>query len=76
MMLGEKIGPKTASLTDGISIKRSNMFSRVAFARTTRALKLISPQLANQSAALRTCEGFLSCSKMADAGGEEKLSKK
>lgn len=51
------------------------MFSRVAFARTTRALRLISPQLANQSAALRTCEGFLSCSKMADAGGEEKLSK-
>ncbi|CAH3130018.1 unnamed protein product [Porites lobata] len=51
------------------------MFSRVAFARTTRALRLISPQLANQSAALRTCEGFLSCSKMEDAGGEEKLSK-
>ncbi|CAH3015072.1 unnamed protein product [Porites evermanni] len=51
------------------------MFSRVAFARTTRALRLISLQLANQSAALRTCEGFFSCSKMADAGGEEKLSK-
>lgn len=51
------------------------MFSRVIFARTARALWRLSPLLTNQSSAFRTHKGFLSYSNMADAGGEEKLSK-
>ncbi|KAJ7374531.1 Lysine--tRNA ligase [Desmophyllum pertusum] len=51
------------------------MFSRVIFARTTRALWRLNQLSTNQRAAFRTHEGFLWCSKMADAGGEEKISK-
>lgn len=59
----------------GESIRTKIMFSRVIFARTTRALWRPYPHLTNQTGVFRTHEGFLLMSNMADAGGEEKISK-
>lgn len=51
------------------------MFSRVLFARTARAHWRFIQLLTNQKALFRTHEGNIFFTSMADAGGEEKLSK-
>ena len=52
------------------------MFSRVLFARTARAPWRLNQLLTNHKAIFRTQEGKFFSTSMADAGGEEKLSKK